>query len=158
MNRWIAFALCAILGLVMLLCGLQVPAHLRAVDARVIQKAGRNTPSLVTHGLALVRDKKLGAAQLISQAAEAEAVPDHQQLALAVAELAQANPEWQFWGNPAPRLESLFGRVVEPSPPSDAKGGPAAGPSLSLTGFLVREENRARALELLRVSAQPLAL
>ena len=73
MNRWIAFALCAILGLVMLLCGLQVPAHLRAVDARVIQKAGRITPGLVTHGLALVRDKKLGAAQLISQAAEAEA-------------------------------------------------------------------------------------
>jgi len=45
MNRWVSFCVCAILGLLMLACGLLIPAHLRAVDAAVIQKAGRKSPA-----------------------------------------------------------------------------------------------------------------
>ena len=43
MRRWLSVLLCAILGLLMLVCGLLVPVHLRAVDAYVIQDAGRRT-------------------------------------------------------------------------------------------------------------------
>ncbi len=65
MNRWVWFWVCAIVGLLMLVCGWLVPAHLRAVDASVIERAGRKTPTLIEKGLALVRENKLGAAQLL---------------------------------------------------------------------------------------------
>jgi hypothetical protein len=71
MNRWVWFSLCAILGLLMLVCGLLVPMHLRAVDAGVIERAGRNTPSLIDEGMTLARKQQLGAARLLSQAADA---------------------------------------------------------------------------------------
>ena len=40
MRHWIRFWACAILGLMLGLCGWLVPAHLRAVDVNIIQKAG----------------------------------------------------------------------------------------------------------------------
>ena len=39
--------LSAIFGLTMLVCGLLVPAHLRAVDANVLKLAGKNSHSVV---------------------------------------------------------------------------------------------------------------
>ena len=41
MSRWISVTLCALLGLGLVICGLVVPAHLRAVDAAVINQAGK---------------------------------------------------------------------------------------------------------------------
>ena len=41
MSRWLPLFACIFLGLAMLVCGLLVPAHLRAVDARIIEKAGK---------------------------------------------------------------------------------------------------------------------
>ena len=69
-NRKTGFLLCAIPGLLMLAGGLVVPAYLRAVDVGVLQRAGRNTTTLVAQGLALVRENQLGAAQLLLQAAQ----------------------------------------------------------------------------------------
>jgi hypothetical protein len=149
MSRWLLCFFCAIVGLLLFACGLQIPAHLRATDARVIQKAGANSPGLLSKGLALVREQKLGAAQFLAQSARALDIPEHQQLEAAVANLARTNPPLQFWGSPEPRLETLFG-------PTFAADAPATT-NLSLTEFLVREENRARALELLRVSTNLLA-
>ena len=80
MNRWIWFSLCAILGLAMLICGLLVPIHLRAVDVSVIQEAGRNSPSLTDQGTALVREKELGAAQLLLQTALSIPLPKARKL------------------------------------------------------------------------------
>src|ERR1035437_8707023 len=141
-NRTTRFLLCAIPGLLMLAGGLLVPAHLRAVDSGVLQSAGRNTMSLVEQGLRLVRVNQLGAAQLLLQAGQAEAIPGWPELWLAVTYSATQHPGWLAWGGGDARLERLFS-----GDPHLPKTG-----SEPFTDFLVREENRAVWLELLRSS------
>jgi len=145
MNRAFWILLCAIFGLMMLALGLLVPAHLRAVDRSVIEAAGRNTPTLTDRGLALVQRKNLGAAQLLSQVAEARRMPERERLSAAVDQLMSQQPDLITLGDDEPGLKILFGidRV-----PLTSKSGP-------ITDFLVRRENRQRALDLLRASANP---
>ncbi len=145
MRRPIWFLICALVGALLVLCGLVLPAHLRAVDASVLQRAGRNTPPLVEQGLRLVRQNKLGAAQLLLQAAQAEAIPDRQTLDQAIAASAAQHPGWLVWGGGDPRLERFF--------VSDAEL-PKSRPE-PFTDFLVREQNRVVALELLQGSQLP---
>lgn len=116
--------------------GLVVPAHLRAVDARVLQQAGRNTPALIEQGLALVKQDKLGAAQLLLRAAQEEG-PDWAVLDVAIRNSAAQHPGWLVWGGGDARLARLFN-----SDPGLPKSG-----SEPVTDFLVREENRAVVLE-----------
>ena len=80
MNRWVLFFLCAVLGLGLVACGLFVPIHLRAVDTSVVQRAGKDTPSLLDHGAALVQQKNLGAAQLLLEAAGSQSVSGSEKL------------------------------------------------------------------------------
>src|SRR5690242_10243437 len=98
MSRWFWLSICALVGLELLLCGLLVPAHLRAVDACVLQKAGRKTASVLDCGLALLNDRQLGAAQLLQEEAQAAALPEQDWLAQAVRETRQQHPRWQSWG------------------------------------------------------------
>ena len=144
-SRLTWFLLCAISGALMVVDGLVVPAHLRAVDARVLQQAGRNTTDLIGRGLALVKGEKLGAAQLLLRAAQEEGVPDWQRLGLAITNSAAQHPDWLVWGGGDARLERLFN-----SDPGSPKSGPEP-----VTDFVVREENRAVVLELLQGSTQP---
>jgi len=58
-------------GLLLLFCGLLVPAYLRAVDVSVVQRAGWNTPALTGQGLSLVSQQNLGVARLFLEAAQA---------------------------------------------------------------------------------------
>src|SRR5882724_12105255 len=146
MNRWVSFCVCAILGLLMLACGLLIPVHLRAVDAAVVQKAGRKTPELVETGISRVNDKKLGTAQFLLKAAQQERLLGRERLADAVDDLAKQHPELKLLGSSEPRLEILF-------------GGPAkiaTEEAMPFTDFVVRQENRERVLGLLRLSTQPL--
>src|SRR5262249_54654794 len=143
MNRSVLLLICAILGVVLLACGLSLPAHLRAVDARILQKAGNNTPSLTGDGLALVADKKLGAAQLVLHAARSKGLADEDKLAVAVDELARQHPGWVAWGGPEPPFESIFQRDARL--PSDG--------SEPFTEYVLRLENRERVLLLLQSSA-----
>ena len=145
MNRWVLILLCAILGLMMLGFGLLVPAHLRAVDRSVIEAAGKNTPTLTERGLVLVSKKNLGAAQLFSQTAQSAGLADREKLASAVDELTKQQPDLIPLGHDETGLEILFG-IDRVSPRS--KTGP-------ITDFLVRQENRQRAIDLLRASANP---
>jgi hypothetical protein len=145
MRRLTGFLICAIPGLGMLVCGLLVPAHLRSVDAGVLRKAGGSTATLTEQGLTLVRQNKLGAAELLLQAAQAEGLPDRQRLGLAITNSARQHPRWMVWGGGDARLERLFG--------SDAHL-PKSG-SEPFTDFVVREENRAVVFELLRASPLP---
>jgi len=145
MNRLTGFLMCAIPALLLLACGVVVPAHLRAVDAGVLQKAGRNTAALTDQGLTLVRQNKLGAAQLLLKAAQAEGLPDRQRLGLAITNSAMQHPRWMVWGGGDARLERLFGSDVHL---------PRSG-SEPFTDFVVREENRAVVFELLRASPLP---
>ena len=59
-NRWQWALACAVSSLLLLFCGLLVPAYLRAVDVNVIQRAGRDTPALTAQGLSLVNQQNLG--------------------------------------------------------------------------------------------------
>ncbi len=145
MSRLLSLLACIILSLVMLVCGLLVPAHLRAVDADVIARAGRNTPGLSERGLALVRDYNLGAAQLLHQAAQQEGIPDTYRLGQAINTLAKENPGLQIWGSP--ELSALA--------PSRTGAGRIENRPEPLTDLLIRLENRAQALEFLRASPRP---
>ncbi len=145
MNRWVLFSVCAILGLVMLVGGLLVPMHLRAVDAGVIARAGRNSPSLIDQGLALAQHGQLSTAQMLLQAAEAEGVPGRERLAATLDTVAAQNPDLRVWGDAPPRWVDLFS--------ADAKTSKAA--SQPFTGFAIRLENREKLLEYLRSSPMP---
>ena len=145
MHRSVWFLICAIFGLLLLICGLSVPAHLRAVDARILQKAGTNTPGLIADGLALVNEKKLGAAQLIAQAAQRKGFTDEERLTTAVEDLARQHPGWVAWGGPEPPFESIF--------QNDARMH--ADGSEPFTEYVLRLENRERVLQFLQASPQP---
>jgi len=149
MRRWILLSICAILGLGMLVCGLLVPAHLRAVDASVIEAAGRQTPGLVRKGLDLAAEGNLGAAQLLWEAAQMEEVPDRQQLRSAVTSLAAQRPDWMILGSPNARLEKLAAR-----PAGSAANGAGSG-SEPFTEVLVPTDIRDRALGMLETSLNP---
>ncbi|MBC8095147.1 MAG: hypothetical protein H7Y43_04995, partial [Akkermansiaceae bacterium] len=59
----------------MVIAALMMPAHLRAVDDTVLEKAAQDTPDLIGQGLALAYEKKLGAAQMLARAAESKRIP-----------------------------------------------------------------------------------
>jgi hypothetical protein len=129
----------------MLAFGLIIPAHLRAVDDAVIQKAGKSTPTLVFRGQELVSDNQLGAAQLLAQAARQERLPNREKLEFAVDELARQHPAWVVWGGPEPHFESIFEKESSlQSPGSDP-----------FTEYVIRRENRERVLGILSVSRRP---
>ncbi len=164
MNRWVWFTFCATLGLVLLVCAFVVPAPLRAVDGSVLEKAGRNTPALVAQGLALVRENKLGTAQVLARAAQAERVPGRESLNRAVADLAAQHPGWAVWGGPEPELEKVLGSGAGEAPGKDAAAEtPSASPRVGgvrpavepFMTFIIRAANRQKALEFLAASPQP---
>jgi hypothetical protein len=142
MSRWVTSLVCAIIGLALLGLGLIIPAHLRAVDATVIQRAGDRTTGLVAHGLQLVAENQLGAAQLITQAARQERLPGREKLEFAVDELARQHPGWVAWGGPQPQFESIFQK-------EGTLHDPGSDP---FTEYLIRLENRERVLGILSTS------
>ena len=152
MNGRIALLLCALLGLVMLVCGLSVPAHLRAVDASVILQAGRGTPGLAEKGLTLVREDNFGAAQLVLRAAKDHGLPDWENLDLKLNDVASLHPRWPVWGGGSPHLEALF-KDAQP-PELHTANGPNVAPE-PVTDWAIRYQNRATVLELLRASPRP---
>jgi len=152
MSRWIGFLICAILGLLMLFSGLLVPAHLRAVDASVLEKAGRNTPSLVSEGLALVKQGQLGAAQMYLAAAHsAWFITNSVQLSEAVDDLARQRLDLRMSGSAESGSVGALIRSIAIRPGSNA--------TLHVhpfTEFIIRTDSRSKALELLRASPNPL--
>ena len=140
MSRWLWALGCMVSGLLLLFCGLLVPAYLRAVDANVVQRAGRDTPALTAQGLLLVNQQNLGTAWLFFQAAQAEGISGRDNLGLAVTNAMRQHPDWLAWGNDS-ALKRLFGNDSPSSEP--------------FTGFIVRQKNREAALDLLRASTSP---
>ncbi len=181
MRRWVCVWLCAIIGLLLLVSGWLMPVHLRAVDSAVLRRAGERTPSLVQRGLELVKEKNLGAAEMLLQTAREEGLADRGELGLAVTNLAREHPDFQVWGGGEPDLEALFAStarresstpsVAKPlegrptAPASTAPAEPARGlegekaatgrhsVSVPLTEWAIRLENRGPVLE--RLSASP---
>ena len=144
MNRWVWFTMCGLLGLLLLLCGWLIPAHLRAVEEPVLQAAGRNSASLTGRGAALVHQGQWGAAELLYRTAQKIKLPDADQLASTIEGAEKKYPAYRAWG--------VFGyglgvRTYFPRAPrtNDA----------SFTDFVVREDNRKKALDVLAKSKQP---
>ncbi|HEV2210622.1 MAG TPA: hypothetical protein VG167_17750 [Verrucomicrobiae bacterium] len=143
MTRWAGLILCAILGVDLLLCGLIVPAHLRAVEGSLLQKAGRHTPTLVAKGVALASQNNLGAAQLLARAAQEQRVLGWESLGQAVTNVAVQHPEWHAWGGGPYHLQILFAPGANRS---DSSPEP-------ITDWLIHSANRTTVLELLRTSS-----
>ena len=164
MSRTVLFLICVLAGLVLLVGGLLVPAHLRAVDAGVLKRAGRQTPTLVTWGVTLAADQqKLGAAEMLLEAARVQALPDRELLRVAVTNLALQHPDWQAWGGGDTHLATLFGSSPSAPPAQSATPGGQAQASKDdlsnfepLTEWLVHLKNREKVLELMGQSKRPL--
>jgi hypothetical protein len=139
--RWLMFFICAVFGLALLVCGLLVPMHLRAVDAGVIEMAGGQGPALLNQGRTLAGERKLGAAQMLMRAARTAGLPGWDRLGETITNLARQNPAALAWGDDG-RTENLFGN------PSSA----AADPDLPFTDVIIRQQNREAALAHLRDS------
>ena len=102
MNRWLWFTVCVVLGLGALVAGFAVPIHLRAVDACVLECAGKGTPSLSERGAELLRENRLGAAQMLAQVAQRQHLPDSETLQGLVDDTLKRHPDWQAWGQKGP--------------------------------------------------------
>jgi hypothetical protein len=142
--RWLWFLICAVLGLALLAAGLLVPMHLRAVDAGVLDQAGRSGPTLLEEGRALAGEQKLGTAQMLMQAAHLAEFPGWDRLGETITNLAQQNPAALAWGDDA-RVKNLFAGNAQPP----------AGGTQPFTDFIIRQENRDAALAQLRDSSVP---
>ena len=140
--RWLWFCICAILGLVLLICGLLVPMHLRAVDASIIEKAGRNGPALLDEGQTLAGEQKLGAAQMLAQAGRLAGIPGWDRLGDTVTNQARQYPAELAWGNDTP-VTSLFGENGR---------APEVG-TKPFTDFIIHQDNREAALAHLNQSS-----
>lgn len=122
--------------------GLLVPAYLRAVDARVIEQAGRGTPSVVDAGQRWVATEKWGPAEMCLAVAKEQGVDGRLVLDQALQPFrAEAPP----WGGPDPYLQSLLAGVNRRGP---------VRPQTSVE-MLVDREGRTRLIEALRGSRRP---
>jgi hypothetical protein len=130
-------------SLILLACGLLIPAYLRAVDVGVIQSAGKRGPALLGEGQVLMAENRLGTAQLLFQAARIAGVAGGEHLEATANQSAKQNPIAYFWGSDS-RAFSVFENVV----PSDSD-------SRSLTDFIVKQRNRDAALAHLQGSQLP---
>jgi hypothetical protein len=148
MNRWVWFFGCIILGLLALGIGWLVPAHLRAVDAAVLERAGRKTPSLLERGRQLLTEGKLGPAEILCRTALDEHLPGRETLATGITNLITQHPAWQSWGGGERHLDILFVTSATDSAPGWEP----------ITDWMLHSQNRAKTLELLRPSRRPATL
>ena len=107
-RRWVWFLACSILGLAAVLFALAIPAHLRAVDSAVLKRAGRGTPGVVDHAFKQVRDRQLGPARLLLQAAQSQRLSGREKLEASVNDLAMRYPRLRVWGRPEPVFDAIF--------------------------------------------------
>jgi hypothetical protein len=131
------FWLCIILGLMLLACGLLVPAHLRAVESGVIRAGECNGCSVLGRGKNLVIAGHVGAAELFVPAARTGQISGWDRFGDAVTNVIGITPTARFWGDDV-HTEKIFGKSM---------------PTDSFASFIVQTENRLPALEHLRGSS-----
>lgn len=144
MRRWFFLCFCAVCGVVLLLVGLLVPVHIRAVDSSVIKQAGKETTTVVEEGMTLVKEGKHGAAQMFLLTAKMENIPGSDKLEQAIAGLVAQHRNVPFFGAVEPGLETIFDKTVTNTA------------SIPFADFLIRYENRDKILNLMQDSSHPL--
>ncbi len=152
-SRWLKFWGFALLGLVLLSCGLLVPAHLRAVDSRVLSQAGKGTPALSEQGMVLVRQQHLGPAAFIAETARRYQLPGYQELGTALTNLAAQQPGLRSWGVPVPALAALTAiKGTDWTVSRKLTNLTQSLPQASIVELVVRRENRDHVLKYLETS------
>jgi hypothetical protein len=131
LRRLFYFLGCAVLGVILLGCGLLIPAHWSAEDAAMLQTAAHDTPSLMARAKSAAGNQRLGDAVLLDQAALNENISEAAPLAAALTNLVAQNPSTLFWGNDS-NASTAFGNDFNASQP--------------LTEFVIRSDNRDAAL------------
>lgn len=160
MKRWFYFFFCVFFGLALLVGGWMMPVHLRAVDSSVLLRAGLDSPALVNRGLALVREKKPGAAEVLLAAAERENIYGHDKLRWALTYSFQIYPELELLGL-EPRLkilEELKSKgpaSMRPAPGTNTLEGEPIYGLEPFTGLMMQSENRTKVLRVLQASPYP---
>ena len=84
MNRLTGFLLCAVPALLMLVCGLVVPAHLRAVDASVLERGGQEYHGFGPAGAGVGEAGQPGSGPVAPAGGARAGMPDRQGLGLAI--------------------------------------------------------------------------
>lgn len=143
---WLWFGLIG--GALLLGCALLVPGHFRAVDAAVVEQAGKGVkgaspPTLIEEGVAFLSVEKLGPARMLLAAAQSENVPRSQLLATGLLQFARDNPSLIAWGGSAPLLEKV-----------DYNPGAVSSPA-AIVDLLARRAAREKALQFLQQSRRP---
>ncbi len=142
MNRWVRLILCALLGLLLLLCGWLIPAHLRAIEEPVLAQASHNSASLAGRGVSLAHIGQYSAAEMLLRAAERAKSSDTNELVSALDTEGKKAPVVKLWGSQPVGARNYFPRNPKPA-------------ETNFTDFAVREENRTKALDTLSKSKQP---
>jgi len=140
---WPFFWICSVLGLVLVAGGVLLPAHLRGLDAVVVQSAGQNGVTLPGVVQAFAEGKRLGVAELLLQAGQIAKTPGCESLNAALAERLRQYPKARFWGDKATQENQ-----------SDSNFRPEDQDS-SFASFIIRRENRETALMQLGGSKNP---
>jgi len=111
---WILIALA-----VLLLVGdaLLIPSHIRAVDARVIDLAGRGTPTTVDAGLKFLSLEKSGPAELCLAVASRQSVPGYQRLEETLRGEGRDLPNGASWGGVDAVLSHILGGKTDSGSP-----------------------------------------
>ncbi len=141
MSRWALFWAFVTTGALLLVGGLLLPAHLRAVDTDVITSAGRQTPSIEDSARALAKRNETGPARLLLEVITQMGLPGRETLLPDIGEIEKANPKLILFGGPPPTLVAL--------------NSPAKGATNGFTDFLVNAENRAKVIGALAALKQP---
>lgn len=95
-------------GMALLVAAWLLPVNMKSLTPAMLQAAGRNTPSVAEFGRQKVDAEKLGAAQLVHQAAVLVKDREAPLLERELQALANAKPEWVPWGGWDPFLDPLF--------------------------------------------------
>jgi hypothetical protein len=144
MKRVVWFLICTIIGLELIGWALLIPAHLRTVDAHVLELTSSDT-SLVGEGLSLVDLEKTGPAHLLLDVARQTEAPGTDKLAAALQSFETAHPKLRVWGGAAMFLERAF----EKNPAT------ANLPSQPIIDLLLAQNERNTLLDALRHSRRP---
>lgn len=97
-----------IVGIAILVGAWLIPVNLKSLTPAVLERAGRETPSVARYGKQILDSEKLGSAELILNAARLVNDPDAGTLDRSIRETATKRPEWVAWGGWDPFLDPIF--------------------------------------------------
>lgn len=139
MNRWTWFAICLVFGLLLVLTAWLMPVHMRAVEPALLQRAGQNSTSITGRGTELLHIGQFGAAELLLRTAQHHHLPGSGELATDIENSAKKNPSVEAWGVSGQGIKAYFPKAPVVTNADEP----------SFTDFVVHEDNRSKALQVL---------